>query len=50
MGMTCAVVGSTFLYKKTGNIWLCALLVGSIACIMGLLYGSMRFHYLTFYC
>ena len=50
VGMTCAVAGSTFLYRKTGNIWLCALLVGSIACIMGLLYGSMRFHYLTFYC
>ena len=50
VGMTCAVAGSTFLYKKTGNLWLCALLVGTIACIMGLLYGSMRFHYLTFYC
>lgn len=35
VGMTVATAGSTFIYKKTGNIWLCALLVGTIACIMG---------------
>ena len=50
VGMTCAVLGSTLIYKKTGNLWLCALLVGTIACIMGVLYGGTRFHYLTFYC
>ena len=49
VGMTVAVLGSTFIYKKTGNIWLCALLVGTIACIMGVLYGQTRFHYLTFF-
>ena len=48
VGMTVAVLGSTFVYKKTGNIWLCALLVGTVACIMGVLYGQTRFHYLTF--
>ena len=50
VGMTVAVCGSTFIYKKTGNLWLCALLVGTIACIMGVLYGGTRFHYLTYYC
>lgn len=49
VGMTVATLGATFLYKKTGNIWLCALLIGSIACLMGLLYGGTRFHYLTFF-
>ena len=50
LGMAVAVGSSTFLYKKTGNIWLCAFLVGTIACLMGLLYGGTRFHYLTFFC
>ena len=49
VGMTVATAGSTFIYKKTGNIWLCALLVGTIACIMGVLYGSTRFHYQTYF-
>ncbi|MDY2626556.1 MAG: hypothetical protein SOV74_09605, partial [Coriobacteriales bacterium] len=49
VGMTVATLGATFLYKKTGNIWLCALLIGTIACLMGLLYGGTRFHYLTFF-
>ena len=50
LGMAVAVGISTFLYKKTGNIWLCACLVGTIACLMGVLYGGTRFHYLTFFC
>ena len=50
VGMTTAVAGATFLYKKTGNLWLCALLIGTMAAIMGTLYGGERFHYLTFYC
>ena len=49
VGMTVATADSTFIYKKTGNIWLCALLVGTIACIMGVLYGSTRFHYITYF-
>ena len=40
LGMAVAVGSSTFLYKKTGNIWLCACLVGTIACLMGVLYGG----------
>ena len=50
LGMAVAVGSSTFLYKKTGNTWLCAFLVGTIACLMGVLYGGTRFHYLTFFC
>ena len=50
VGMATAVGGATFLYKKTGNLWLCALLVGTMAAIMGTLYDGERFHYLTFYC
>ena len=49
VGMTVAAAGSTFVYRKTGNIWLCALLVGTIACMMGVLYGGTRFHYLTYF-
>ena len=50
VGMTVATAASTFIYKKTGNLWLCALLVGTVACLMGILYGSTRFHYLTYFC
>lgn len=50
LGMGVAVGSATFLYKKTGNTWLCACLVGTIACLMGILYGGTRFHYLTFFC
>ena len=50
LGMGVAVGGSTFLYKKTGNTWLCAFLIGTVACLMGILYGGTRFHYLTFLC
>ena len=48
VGMTVAAAGSTFIYKKTGNLWLCALLVGTVACLMGVLYGGARFHYLGY--
>ena len=46
LGMTVAAGGSTFIYRKTGNLWLCALLIGTVACLMGVLYGGTRFHYL----
>ncbi|MDY2624813.1 MAG: alpha/beta fold hydrolase, partial [Coriobacteriales bacterium] len=49
VGMTCAAGGVTYIYRKTGNIWLCALLFGTVACLMGVLYGGTRFHYLTFF-
>lgn len=41
LGMGVACAGSTFLYRKTGNIWLCSLLIGSVACLMGCLYGQI---------
>ncbi len=48
LGVGVAVGGSTFLYKKTGNIWLCAMLIGTVACLMCVLYGGARFHFMTF--
>lgn len=49
LGMTCAIGGSTFLYKKTGNTWLSAILMGTVACLMCLTFGGTRFHFLTFF-
>lgn len=48
VGVGVATLSSTFLYRKTGNIWLCAFLVGAIACLMCVLYGLTGFHYLTY--
>ena len=39
LGMTCAIGRSTFLYKKTGNTWLSAILMGTVACLMCLAFG-----------
>ena len=47
-GVAVATVCSTFIYRKTGNIWLCGILVGVIACLMCVLYGQTGFHYLTY--
>lgn len=47
VGMGVASAGSTFLYRKTGNLWLCCLLAGMVACIMGMLYGQYQFDFLT---
>lgn len=49
LGMTCGIGGSTFLYKKTGNTWLSAILMGTVCCLMCLLFGGTRFHFLTFF-
>lgn len=49
LGMTCAIGGSTFLYKKTGNTRLSAILMGTVACLMCLTFGGTRFHFLTFF-
>ena len=45
VGMTVATTGATFIYKKTGNLWLVAFLIGTVACLMGMLYGQTRFHF-----
>ena len=47
VGMTIASCGATFLYRKTGNLWLCSLLIGVVACLMGMLYGQYQFDFLT---
>lgn len=47
LGMAIASTGSTYIYKKTGNVWFCALLIGFIACIMGTLYGQYQFDFTT---
>ena len=46
-GMTIASCGATFLYRKTGNLWLCSLLIGVVACLLGMLYGQYQFDFLT---
>lgn len=48
VGMAVGIGGSTFLYRKTGNAWLSAILMGTVACLCCVLYGGTRFHYLTF--
>ena len=41
-GMAVGVGGSTFLYRKTGNTWLSAILMGTAAAMMCVLYGQIR--------
>lgn len=43
VGMTIGIGGSTFLYRKTGNTWLSAFLMGTVAALMCVLYGQTRF-------
>lgn len=45
VGMTVGIGGSTFLYKKTGNTWLSAILMGTVACLMCVTFGGSRFHF-----
>lgn len=49
LGMACGIGGSTFLYKKTGNTWLSAILMGTVCCLMCMLFGGTRFHFATFF-
>lgn len=49
VGMAVGVGGSTFLYRKTGNTWLSAILMGTVACLMCVLFGGTRFHFLTYF-
>ena len=41
-GMAVGVGGSTFLFRKTGNTWLSAILMGTAAALMCVLYGQIR--------
>ncbi len=49
VGMAVGVGGSTFLYRKTGNTWLSAILMGTVAALMCVTFGGTRFHFLTYY-
>ena len=42
-GMAVGVGGSTYLFRKTGNTWLTAILMGSVAALMCVLFGQLRF-------
>ena len=41
-GMAVGVAGSTLLYRKTGNTWLSAILMGTVAALMCATYGQVR--------
>lgn len=42
-GMAVGVGGSTYLFRKTGNTWLSAILMGTVAALMCVLFGQLRF-------
>ena len=42
-GMAVGVGGSTYLFRKTGNTWLTAILMGAVAALMCVLFGQLRF-------
>ena len=42
-GMTVGVGGTTYLFRKTGNTWLTAFLMGTVAALMCVLFGQLRF-------
>ena len=42
VGMAVGVGGSSFLYRKTGNTWLSAMLMGTVAALECVLYGQIR--------
>ena len=41
-GMAVGIGGSTLLYRKTGNTWLSAFLMGTVACLMCVTFGQVR--------
>lgn len=47
-GMAIASGVSTFIYRKTGSIWMAAILAGTIACMLGMLYGQYQFDFLLY--
>lgn len=42
VGMAVGVGGSTLLYRKTGNTWLSAILMGTVAALMCVTFGQVR--------
>jgi hypothetical protein len=45
VGMSIGIGGSTFLFRKTGNTWLSAILMGIVASIMCVTFGQLRIHF-----
>jgi hypothetical protein len=43
VGMTIGGAGNTYLYRKTGNIWLGAILMGIVCALSACLYGQIQF-------
>jgi hypothetical protein len=43
VGMSIGAAGQTFIYRKTGNLWLGAFLMGIICALGCVLYGQLRF-------
>ena len=43
IGMILGAGGNTYLYRKTGNVWLGAIMMGFIAALGACLYGQIRF-------
>lgn len=41
-GMAVGIGGSTLLYRKTGNTWLSAFVMGTVACLMCVTFGQVR--------
>ena len=41
-GMAVGIGGSTLLYRKTGNAWLSAILMGTVAALMCVTFGQLR--------
>ena len=44
-GMAVGIGGSTLLYRKTGNTWLSAFLMGTVAALMCVTFGQLRLHF-----
>ena len=42
VGMAMAGLGQTYLYRKSGSIWLGAFTMGMVCCLMACLYGQFR--------
>jgi pimeloyl-ACP methyl ester carboxylesterase len=42
-GMAVGIGGSTLLYRKTGNTWLSAILMGTVAALMCVTFGQVRY-------
>ena len=42
VGMTLAGIGQTYLFRKSGSVWLGAFTMGIVCCLAASLYGQFR--------